>query len=44
MLGGTCDSPRVEAQIEQTALQFDDVTGVEVTLDGEPLADVLSQQ
>lgn len=44
MLGGTCDNPRVEAQLEQTALQFDEVTAVEITLDGEPLDDVLSEQ
>jgi hypothetical protein len=29
-LGGTCDAPRVEAQIEQTALQFSTVSDVAV--------------
>lgn len=41
-LGGECDSPRVEAQIEQTALQFATVRQVSVFLNGEALEDVLS--
>jgi hypothetical protein len=44
VLGGTCDAPRVEAQIEQTALQFSTVTDVEVFVNGRPLEDVLSSQ
>lgn len=44
MLGGVCDSPRFEAQIEQTALQFSTVSNVEVFIDDIPLEDVLSQQ
>ncbi|HEX6270695.1 MAG TPA: GerMN domain-containing protein [Anaerolineales bacterium] len=44
MLGGVCDSPRVQAQIEQTALQFSTVTDVEVFLNDTPLEEVLSQQ
>ena len=43
-LGGTCDSPRVDAQIKQTALQFSSVNQVAVFLNGRPLHDVLSQQ
>jgi hypothetical protein len=41
VLGGECDSPRVQAQIEDTVLQFS-VTDVTVLLNGTPLADVLS--
>ena len=41
VLGGECDSPRVQAQIEETALQFA-ITDVTVLLNGQPLADVLS--
>ncbi len=44
MLGGTCDSPRVQAQIEQTALQFSTVTDVAVFVNDVPLKDVLSQK
>jgi hypothetical protein len=41
-LGGECDNPRVEAQIEQTALQFATVKQVSVFLNGKPLKEVLS--
>lgn len=44
MLGGTCDAPRVEAQIKQTALQFSTVSEVAVFVNDVPLADVLSQK
>ncbi|MDQ2690900.1 MAG: GerMN domain-containing protein, partial [Chloroflexota bacterium] len=44
VLGGTCDAPRVQAQIEQTALQFSTVSDVEVFVNGTPLADILSSQ
>jgi len=37
--GGTCDDPRVEAQIVYTAKQFPGVTNVVVILDGGPLYD-----
>lgn len=43
-LGGVCDAPRVEAQIEQTALQFSTVNDVEVFINGIPLEEVLSSQ
>ena len=42
MLGGVCDAPRVEAQIEQTALQFSTVDEVAVFINDVPLEDVLS--
>jgi hypothetical protein len=43
-LGGTLDNPRVKAQIEETALQFDSVNKVSVFIDGKRLDDVLSQK
>lgn len=44
ILGGTCDAPRVEAQIEQTALQFSTVSDVAVFVNDVPLEDVLSSR
>lgn len=41
-LGGTCDAPRVEAQIEQTALQFSTVSDVAVFINDVPLEEALS--
>lgn len=41
-LGGVCDSPRVEAQLRQTALQFSTVSDVTITLNGAPLSEALS--
>lgn len=43
-LSGVCDAPRVQAQIEQTALQFSSVQDVDIFLNGRPLADALSQR
>jgi DNA-binding CsgD family transcriptional regulator len=42
MLGGECDSPRVEAQLTETAMQFSTVNGVKVYLNGEPFQEVNS--
>jgi Sporulation and spore germination len=42
LLGGECDNPRVQAQLEQTVRQFSTVTEVEIFINGRPLADVLS--
>lgn len=42
LLSGACDSPRVRAQIEQTALQFSTINSVIITLNGQPLDQVLS--
>ena len=42
LLGGECDSPRVQAQLEMIPGQFPEVTTVEITINGKPLADVLS--
>jgi hypothetical protein len=44
VLGGTCDAPRLEAQIKQTALQFSTVNDVVVFVNDVPLEDVLSQK
>ncbi len=43
-LGGTCDAPRLKAQIEQTALQFSPGNEVEVYINDVPLDQVLSQK
>jgi hypothetical protein len=42
MMGGECDIPRVQAQLEQTVLQFPTVTEAAIFINGKPLADVLS--
>jgi len=41
-LGGECDNPRLQAQLEQTVLQFPTVTEADIFINGHPLADVLS--
>lgn len=41
-LGGECDGPRVEAQLESIAQQFDEVNEVEIYLNDEILSDALS--
>jgi hypothetical protein len=43
-LGGACDIPRVQAQIEETALQFSTVDQVSVFVNGDALEQVLSSQ
>lgn len=42
LMGGECDIPRVQAQFEQTILQFPTVTEADIFINGKPLADVLS--
>lgn len=42
MLGGECDDPRIEAQIDQTALQFSTFNEVSVFVNGQTLKDALS--
>ncbi len=44
VLGGTCDSPRIQAQLEQTALQFSTINQVQVYINGTPLEEYLSQK
>jgi hypothetical protein len=41
-LGGECDNPRVQAQLEQTILQFSTVKKAAITLNGKPLSEALS--
>lgn len=42
MQGGTCDTPRIEAQLQETALHYSTVDSVSITINGEPLESVLS--
>jgi Sporulation and spore germination len=44
VLNGICDNPRVEAQVEQVALQFSTVSSVVVYLNGIPLQQALSEK
>ena len=41
-IGGVCDSPRVQAQLEETALQFSTVQKVNILVNGIRLQDLLS--
>jgi hypothetical protein len=41
-MGGECDTPRVEAQIRETALQFATVKEADIYLNGQPLKEALS--
>ena len=41
-MGGECDNPRVQAQLEQTVLQFPTVKEAAIFVNGKPLADALS--
>jgi LysM repeat protein len=41
MVGGTCDVPRVKAQLEHTALQFSTVDTVSIFVNGTPLDNAL---
>jgi hypothetical protein len=43
VLSGVCDTPRFVAQLEETALQFDTVSAVEILLNGDPIDEALSQ-
>jgi len=42
LLGGECDNPRIQAQLEQTVLQFSTVTEADIYINGKPLAEALS--
>jgi hypothetical protein len=44
LLGGVCDDPRAQAQIEYTALHSPGVQGVEIFINGEPIQEVLSER
>jgi spore germination protein GerM len=43
-MGGECDTPRFQAQLEQTALQFSTVKQVSIFINGKPLSEVLSSK
>lgn len=43
-LGGVCDNPRVQAQLEQTALQFSTVNRTAILINERPLEEVLSEK
>ncbi|MDX9970554.1 MAG: S-layer homology domain-containing protein [Candidatus Gracilibacteria bacterium] len=43
-MGGVCDNPRIEAQLEQTIHQFGDFDDVTITIDYEGLDELLSLQ
>lgn len=43
-LGGVCDAPRFQAQLEETALQFPTVKSVNITINGKSLQSVLSEK
>lgn len=43
-LSGTCDAPRVQAQIEETVRQFTTVSSADIFVNGKRLADALSQR
>lgn len=40
--GGTCDVPRIEAQLRHTALQYSTIDDVSITINGQPLNELLS--
>ena len=42
LLGGTCDDPRFQSQIEETVLQFPEATDVEVFINGKSLEKIVS--
>ncbi len=42
--GGVCDDPRIKAQLEETALQFNTIDRVSVFINGIPLDQILSGQ
>lgn len=42
-IAGVCDAPRVRAQLEETALQYDTVDRVSIFVDGTPLDEMLAQ-
>jgi hypothetical protein len=44
VLGGVCDTPRFQAQLEQTALQFSTVKQVNIFINDKPLSEVLSSK
>jgi LysM repeat protein len=43
VMSGTCDGPRIQAQLEQAALQFSTVSQVQIFINGRSLQEVLAQ-
>ena len=43
-LGGVCDTPRVQAQLEKTVLQFPNVENTTIYINGEELSSALSEK
>lgn len=43
-LGGVCDTPRFQAQLEQTVLQFSTIKQVNIFINDKPLSEVLSSK
>ena len=43
-VGGVCDGPRIEAQLEETVLQYATVDRVSIFINGTPLEQLLSQE
>ncbi|MBI4078922.1 MAG: GerMN domain-containing protein [Candidatus Levybacteria bacterium] len=41
-MSGVCDDPRLIAQLQETALQFPSVTGVQISINGYPIEQLLS--
>ncbi|QPC84694.1 LysM peptidoglycan-binding domain-containing protein [Phototrophicus methaneseepsis] len=41
-LAGACDNPRIESILQQTALQYSTIDSVDITINGEPLDQLLS--
>lgn len=44
ILVGTCEDPRIEAQLKETARQFPTVESVKIFINGEDLDNLLSQE
>lgn len=43
-LGGVCDGPRIQAQLEETALSFVGVNSAAIVVNGVPLSKLLSEE
>jgi hypothetical protein len=44
LLGGVCDDPRAQAQLEYTVLHSPGVQGAEIFINGEPIQEALSEK
>ena len=41
-MGGVCDVPRLEAQLRETALQYESINQIEIFVNGRPLSEITS--